>query len=153
MRNYALIDKTTGLIINALSTPDEEVKILKEDVNQEVIGISQEEFDGIFAQVLKYYNYVTKQFEPLIVRCLCLLTPGPYSAGNINLQFEQQDNSGKPVIELVTFEVIVNGVSQEVLVDDGTLEIELECFDPTTVSIRVEAWRYEPTNLEVVIDG
>ncbi|MFX4261051.1 hypothetical protein ACOBQJ_02495 [Pelotomaculum propionicicum] len=64
MYNWALIDKVTGQIINAVSTINEGVKPLPESENQEVLSVSQAGFYGIINGQLKYYNYNTDQLEP-----------------------------------------------------------------------------------------
>lgn len=152
MYNWALIDKSTGKVLNAVSTPNEDVMPLAED-GQEVREITDADFQGIFDGNLAYYNYSTGQFEPEIIRELTLLTPGPYVVGTVSLQFQQQALDGTDVTEPTTFTVEVNGNSQDVLVDDGTLEIELNCPDPTAIHLKITAPRYKDVDMEVVVSG
>ncbi|GAB7389004.1 hypothetical protein BSNK01_28420 [Bacillaceae bacterium] len=152
MYNWMVVEKETGKIINAISTPNEGVLPQADEV-QEILEITQEDFEGIFDERLKYYNYDTKQLEPENIRKWVLKTPGPYQAGIISLVFEQQDLNGQPITVPVAATVFINEQSHEVTVDDGALEIELDCPAPTMVRIKIEAYRHETLETEVVIGG
>lgn len=151
MYNWMLIETATGKIINALATPNEGVKPVATE-GQEVLPITDSDFQGILDGNLKYYNAATVKLEPEIIRKLALLTPGPYIVGTVNLQFQQQDLFGTPVTEPVTFTVEVNGQSQLITVTDGILEVQLTCPDLVTVNLKITANRYETfeTQIEVV---
>jgi len=149
--NWMLIETATGKILNALATPNEGVKPVAGE-GQEILSITDNDFQGIFDGSLKYYNAATGKLEPEIIRKLALLTPGPYLVGTVNLQFQQQNLAGTPVTEPATFTVEVNGQSQLITVTDGTLEVQLTCPDLVTVNLKITAPRYETfeTKIEVV---
>jgi hypothetical protein len=153
MYNYVLVDKLTGKIINALQTPNKGVTLKPENNNQKVWEISVEDFDNILSGQFGYYNYITNHFEPEIIRKWVLVTPGPYKVGLVNLVFEQWDLSDRPSLMPVTTIITINGQAQEIFVDDGTLEVELDCPDPSIVKIKIEASRHETLETEVVIGG
>lgn len=151
MFNFVLVDKTTGKIINALSTPNRGVTLLPENENQEVLEITPEEFDAIFRGDIQYWNYNTREFEPENAYKWVLTTPGPYSVGSITLVFDQRNWNGESVTVPTVVNVTVNGQTQQVQVDDGTLELELDCPEPVTIFIKIEAERHETLETEVTI--
>lgn len=153
MYNFALIDKTTGKIVNALSTPNRGVTLVPENENQEVLEITLEEFNGIFRGDLQYFNYETREFEPENAYKWVLATPGPYQTGIVTLVFEQQNWRGERVTKPTQVTITVNGQAQQVQVDDGTLELELDCPEPMTIRIKLESERHETLETEVVVGG
>lgn len=153
MFNYALIDKTTGKVINALSTPNQGVKLVPENENQEVREITLDEFMAIFDGTVRYWNYDTQEFEPENAYKWVLTTPGPHQAGIVTLVFEQQNWRGETVMKPTQVTVTVNGQAQQVQVDDGTLELELDCPEPMTLRIKLDAERHETLETEVVVGG
>lgn len=153
MFNFALIDKTTGKVINALSTPNQGVTLVPENENQEVLEITLEEFDAIFRGDLQYFNYETKEFEPENAYKWVLTTLGPYPVGVTTLVFEQQNWRGEVVTKPTQVAVTVNGQVQQVQVDDGTLELAIDCPEPITIQIKLEAERHETLETEVVVGG
>jgi hypothetical protein len=140
----------TGKIINAISTPNEGVMPQAEE-GQQIIEITDTDFAGIFNDQLNYYNAQTGQLEPEVIRKLSLLTQGPYAVGAVNLQFQQQTLDGQNVTEPVTFTVEVNGQTQTVLVEDGTLEVHMDCQDPIIVHLKITADRYETYEMDVIV--
>lgn len=153
MRNYALVDKVTGRVINALSTPTDGVTLTPENEHQEVMEISLEDFNAIFKGDFEYWNYETRQFEPKNVYKWELTTPGPHQTGIITLVFEQRNWRGEVITKPVEVTVTVNDKVQQVQVDDGTLELELDCPEPVTLRVKLEAERHEPFETEVTVNG
>jgi hypothetical protein len=144
--NFALISED-NICLNAISTLNEGVYPQKQNPDDRIVEITEEQFNfGIVGMV-----YNNGQFEPYENRKVALLTPPPYYTGLILLTFEQQDLDGQAVVEPITFTVMVNGESQDVLVDDGTLEIELDCPEPVTIALKITAPRYQPFEMEVRI--
>lgn len=154
MYNWILVDKATGKIKNSVQTPNEGVfpKISDPEL-EEVITVSEAEFDEVFAQTKTRYNYSTGQLEPEDIYRFALMTEPPYSVGIIPLVFQQRDPNGADAAVPVDVNVTVNGQAQQVFVDDGTLEVELTCPEPATVKIKIEAERHEALEAEVVISG
>lgn len=151
--NYALIDKMTGRIINALSTPTEGVTLAPENESQEVREITQSDFNAIFDGTYRYWNYETQEFEPEEAYKWVLTTPGPYLPGLVTLVFEQRNWRGELIVKPVLVTATINDLNQQVQVNDGTLELELDCPEPMILRIKLKAERHETLEIEVVIGG
>ena len=153
-----LVVATDSQIINAIKTRTAGIVPQKNQDTDEIVSIDDTLFNADLLGVnllieKKYWNSVNQEIEDEFIRKLVLLTPGPYSTGTVELQFQQQDLNSQAVVETTTFTVTINGEDETVLVEDGTLEIELTCADPTTVTLSITAPRYETINMEVVVSG
>jgi len=151
MCNYVLVDKQSGKIINALSTPTEGVCLEPENDGQEVWEITQEEFQAILEGAYRYWNYVSQEFEPEAAYKWVLKSQEPYYAGIVTLTFTQHSWKDEATTTPVMAKVTINGDVMEVYVDDGVLEIELDCPEPAKVRVKIEANRHETYEKEVII--
>lgn len=144
---WALLD-SENVCKNAVLTPNEGVKPKPEAYDDRVIEIPESYFN--FELVGKIY--VDGQFEVLENKKMTLISPGPYVIGLINLQFRQQTIAGVDVVEPTTFEVGINGQWQSVYVDDGILEIELDCSEPATVNISIAGYRHQLCQVQLIVE-
>jgi hypothetical protein len=99
----------------------------------------------------KFYDPVSQEFELFDKYKLVLSTPEPYAIGTVNLVFAQMDDNNEPVVIPTTFRVDINGQVQDILVDDGTLEVDIDCHEPTTAIITISGYRHQSLTQEVAI--
>lgn len=147
----ALVEKVTGRVLNAVDSPSGHVPKIDDPETQELKTITAADFAGVCDQTLTYYNYDTEQLEQTVVRRLVLTTLGPFQTGTVNLVLQQQDLQGVNIAKPATFMVDVNGQQQDVLVEDGTLEIEINCPEPVVLQITVTEPRHETFTGEVAV--
>lgn len=145
MHNYAVIRTGSGYVRNALSTNTEGVFPVYDAMTEILSNITRDEFEGFFNDRVnyQYYNFDTGKLEPIAISKWVLKTEAPYYVGVIPLVIEQQHINGGPVTIPVEVNLSIDGVEQVILVDDGLIELSLECSDPEAVQVVIKAYRHE----------
>lgn len=143
--NYALINEV-GVVINATSSNNPEVQPLPENDEQYVVEVDKEDMPDIIG---KFYNLETDEFEPYHYYKLVLQTQPPYQTGTVVLEFQQQTYYDEPVAVPTVFVVQIRDEQYTLDVLGGTLELTLECPEPTRVDISIVGERHEPCEIGV----
>ncbi|MBW2672762.1 MAG: hypothetical protein JRD89_04990 [Deltaproteobacteria bacterium] len=93
-------------------------------------------------------------FLPYFIdKCIKLETPLPCVVGTFVLQFRCYDYKDNHItMENSLFKISIDGKVYDVKADDGIIEVEIDCPDPTKIETKIEGYGYLPfeTEIEVV---
>jgi hypothetical protein len=133
-------------ILFAIQTPNEGILPDKINPTDQIVELPDESFSYNLTQM--YYDNGT--INPAILHQLNLTTAGPYSAGTITLQFQEQDMQANSITDVVTFAVTVNGTPEQIASANGILAISFNA-QAGNVSLEITADRYQPVNTTITV--